>query len=115
MKSNTVNCQYGKIQGIAEKDIISFFGIPYGKNNGRFMNVSKPDKWDSILDATKPRTVFPQLPSRLAAVMGTNEYDKYQSEDSFTLNIWTTDTERPKPGRSGAKTRQPPAFKRGIR
>ncbi|MGA6205935.1 carboxylesterase family protein [Nocardia testacea] len=40
-----------------------------------------------VLDAVRPGPAAPQLPSRLAAIMG--DFEFAQAEDCLTLNVWT--------------------------
>lgn len=94
-----IDTRFGKIRGTCLDGIMAFNAVPYSKPRtgvNRFEKPSAPPCWDDIYDATSPGPVFPQLPSRLDAVMGA--YEAAQSEDSLHINIWAPrDLEQPAP------------------
>jgi para-nitrobenzyl esterase len=92
-----VSCEQGLLNGTEEGKALAFYNIPYGSNKGRFKSVGEPQTWSGVRDATKPGPVFPQLPSRLSAVMGTKKEELNQSEDAFSLNVWTKDKNKKRP------------------
>ncbi|SEG81677.1 para-nitrobenzyl esterase [Bacillus sp. ok061] len=92
-----VHCKQGKLAGTLENMALALYNIPYGSDQGRFMPVGEPDKWSGSRDATKPGSIFPQSPSRLASIMGTKKEEWNQKESSFTLNIWTKDKNEKRP------------------
>lgn len=84
--------EQGVVQGVVEKDICSFFDIPYAIDAGRFLPALPPRAWSGERDSTKPGPIFPQLPSRLDFVMGPTAKDVEISEDAFRLNVFTPTT-----------------------
>ncbi|MCI3208295.1 MULTISPECIES: carboxylesterase family protein [Pandoraea] len=81
-------CDSGELAGATHHGVDAFFDIPYGTAQ-RFALPSAPQRWQGVRDATRPGPVFPQAPSRLSAVMGDTQGFSHQSEDAFTLNVWT--------------------------
>lgn len=66
--------------------IRGWYGVRYAASMGRFMP-SQPASGRLVVQHQRDVPIFPQLPSRLAAVMGPEEGNP-QSEDAFFLNIW---------------------------
>lgn len=64
----------------------AWYGVRYAASTGRFMP-SQPASGRLDVQHQRDVPIFPQLPSRLAAVMGQEEGNP-QSEDAFFLNIW---------------------------
>ena len=81
----------GTIKGIKNTVSSSFLGIPYATHK-RFHPPEIIPEWGNALDATLPEPVPPQLPSRLASVMG--DFEITYDENCLSLNIWT-------PGKKG--------------
>ena len=81
----------GTIKGLENIKSSSFLGIPYATHK-RFHPPEIIPGWSNSLDATLPGPVPPQLPSRLASVMG--DFDIKYDENCLSLNIWT-------PGKKG--------------
>lgn len=80
----------GPVRGKALSAGAAFLGIPYASppiGAQRFLPPQPISLWREVRDATRPGPIAPQLPSRLARVMG--DFDLAQSEDCLTLNIWT--------------------------
>jgi para-nitrobenzyl esterase len=80
----------GPVRGKALSATVAFLGIPYAVppvGALRFRSPEPISAWREVRDATWPGPIAPQLPSRLARLMG--DFDLAQSEDCLTLNIWT--------------------------
>ena len=93
-----VRTTVGALRGTRENRICVFRGIPYAAPPIGILRFKPPHPtpvWDGARDATVDGPVAPQLPSRLAHVMG--NFDRPQSEDCLTLNVWT-----PQPVTGGA-------------
>lgn len=89
--SAVVSLSSGVARGDVNKGICVFRGLPYGERanpRGRLSEVVSPTPWPGERDATQLAAVFPQTPSRLAAVMGNGIDRNAQSEDAFVLNVW---------------------------
>jgi para-nitrobenzyl esterase len=83
----------GPVRGTALSAGVAFLGIPYASpatGVRRFLAPQPISAWREVRDATRPGPIAPQLPSRLARLMG--DFDLRQSEDCLTLNIWTPAT-----------------------
>ncbi|MGW5752243.1 carboxylesterase/lipase family protein [Nocardia rhamnosiphila] len=76
----------GKIRGTGSGPVTAFRGIPYARAS-RFAPPATVFPRAGVFDAVRPGPAAPQLPSRLAAVMG--DIEVAQSEDCLTLNVWT--------------------------
>ena len=87
----TMKTKLGTIKGLENIKSSSFLGIPYATHK-RFHPPEIIPGWSNTLDATSPGPVPPQLPSRLASVMG--DFDIKYDENCLSLNIWT-------PGKKG--------------
>ena len=90
MRDLVVETTAGPVQGKALSAGVACFGIPYASppiGAQRFLPPQPISVWREVRDATRPGPIAPQLPSRLARVMG--DFDLAQSEDCLTLNIWT--------------------------
>ncbi|WP_269902084.1 carboxylesterase family protein [Paenalcaligenes faecalis] len=97
-----INTSSGPIYGLDLDDINVFLAIPYAKapiNELRFAP-PQPASWEESRDCTQPGTLAPQMPSRLAAVLG-DQQTLEQSEDCLHLSIWApssiTEKEQQKP------------------
>lgn len=66
--------------------VLGWYGLRYAQAPGRFMP-SQSATGRLVVQQQRDVPIFPQLPSRLAAVMGAEEGNP-QSEDAFFLNIW---------------------------
>ncbi|HEY0296587.1 MAG TPA: carboxylesterase/lipase family protein [Bordetella sp.] len=80
----------GALRGRIENGIAVFRGIPYAAppvGALRFEAPRPPAPWQGVRDATADGPIAPQGRSRLAHVMG--EFQRPQSEDCLTLNVWT--------------------------
>jgi para-nitrobenzyl esterase len=85
-----VRTKTGELRGAHENGVAVFRGIPYAAapvGNLRFAPPQPAAAWQGTRDATKDGPVPPQGRSRLAHVMG--DFERPQSEDCLTLNIWT--------------------------
>lgn len=75
-----VETTYGPVQGVAEDDVLCWYGIPYGKEPSgdlRWQAPEAPDTWTSTLDCTAAAEVALQLSS--GEVIG--------SEDALRLDV----------------------------
>jgi para-nitrobenzyl esterase len=80
----------GDLRGARENGVAVFRGVPYAAapvGDLRFAPPQPVASWRDVRDATKDGPIAPQGRSRLAHVMG--EFERPQSEDCLTLNIWT--------------------------
>lgn len=85
----------GPVRGSVTGRVTAFRGIPFATAD-RFQPPTPHPAWTEPRDATKPGPVAPQLPSRLAHVMGDHDAD-WSEADCLNLNVWTTSTEAKKP------------------
>ena len=84
----------GDLRGARENGIAVFRGVPYAAapvGELRFAPPQLVPAWGGIRDAIKDGPISPQGRSRLAHVMG--DFERPQSEDCLTLNIWTPATD----------------------
>jgi len=80
----------GDIRGVHENGVRVFRGVPYAAppvGTLRFMPPQPVPRWQGVRDAIADGPIAPQGRSRLAHVMG--DFERPQSEDCLTLNIWT--------------------------
>jgi para-nitrobenzyl esterase len=80
----------GELRGARENGIAVFRGVPFATPpvaELRFMAPQPMPTWQGVRDATKDGPIAPQGRSRLAHVMG--DFERPQSEDCLTLNVWT--------------------------
>jgi para-nitrobenzyl esterase len=80
----------GELRGAREGGVAVFRGVPYAAapvGELRFQPPQPVPAWRGARDATKDGPIAPQGRSRLAHVMG--DFERPQSEDCLTLNIWT--------------------------
>ena len=85
-----VRTKAGELRGACENGIAVFRGVPYAAAPVGELRFSPPQPvpaWRGVRDATKDGPIAPQGRSRLAHVMG--DFERPQSEDCLTLNIWT--------------------------
>ena len=96
--NHIINTPCGKIQGIIDKNIISYKGIRYAKAN-RFEYPTIIKSWEGIYDASKygnccyqPRSFYneEEMPKKVFYYNEFRKNEKYDySEDCLFLNIWT--------------------------
>lgn len=84
-----IDTPYGALIGTRSDGIVRVSRVPYamppvGQRRFRLPEPVRP--WDKPLDCTRESAVPPQLPSRLAKVMG--DYPARQNEDCLHLDIW---------------------------
>ncbi|HYK16856.1 MAG TPA: carboxylesterase/lipase family protein [Bryobacteraceae bacterium] len=86
----------GRVQGIANRGIKEFKGIPYGAPTGgknRFMPPQKPASWTGVRECFNYGQVCPQTFSDLRSDYGMMiQWDVQpggMGEDCLTLNVWT--------------------------
>jgi para-nitrobenzyl esterase len=80
----------GDLRGAVENGITVFRGVPYAAAPVGELRFSPPQPvppWRGVRDATRDGPIAPQGRSRLAHVMG--DFERPQSEDCLTLDIWT--------------------------
>jgi para-nitrobenzyl esterase len=80
----------GDLRGANENGIAVFRGVPYAAppvGDLRFQSPQPVPPWHGVRDATKDGPIAPQGRSRLAHIMG--DFERPQSEECLTLNIWT--------------------------
>ena len=85
-----VRTKAGDLRGAYENGIAVFRGVPYAAapvGELRFAPPQPAPAWRGVRDATQDGPIAPQGRSRLAHVMG--DFERPQSEDCLTLNIWT--------------------------
>jgi len=85
-----VRCKAGELRGAVENGILVFRGVPYAAapvGELRFRPPQPAPAWQGVRDATADGPIAPQGRSRLAHIMG--DFERPQSEDCLTLNIWT--------------------------
>jgi para-nitrobenzyl esterase len=85
-----VRCKAGELRGAVENGVLVFRGVPYAAapvGELRFRPPRPAPAWQGVRDATKDGPIAPQGRSRLAHIMG--DFERPQSEDCLTLNIWT--------------------------
>jgi para-nitrobenzyl esterase len=80
----------GELRGANENGIAVFRGVPYAAppvGDLRFLPPQPMPPRQGVRDATSDGPIPPQGRSRLAHIMG--DFERQQSEDCLTLNIWT--------------------------
>jgi para-nitrobenzyl esterase len=80
----------GELRGSHENGIAVFRGVSYAAppvGELRFAPPRAVPAWHGVREARKDGPIAPQMRSRLAHVMG--DFERPQSEDCLTLNIWT--------------------------
>jgi para-nitrobenzyl esterase len=85
-----VRAKAGDLRGAYENRIAVFRGVPYAAapvGELRFAPPQPAPAWQGVRDASQDGPIPPQGRSRLAHVMG--DFERPQSEDCLTLNIWT--------------------------
>lgn len=84
-----IDTSSGTVVGATEHGVVAYSGIRYGRlAGGRRFDPVAPATPDSPQDERTFTAVFPQLPSRLDAVMGSAVDAHPQAEDAFLLNVW---------------------------
>src|SRR5262245_29736690 len=89
-ESLVVRIKAGDLRGTDENGITVFRGVPYAAAPVDRLRFSPPQPvpaWHGVRDATEDGPIPPQGRSRLAHIMG--DFERPQSEDCLTLNIWT--------------------------
>ncbi|HEX2116257.1 MAG TPA: carboxylesterase family protein, partial [Alphaproteobacteria bacterium] len=81
----------GILRGAHEDGLLVFRGVPYARppvGELRFMPPQPMPPWNGTRDAVADGPIAPQGRSRLAHIMG--DFERPQSEDCLTLNVWTS-------------------------
>jgi para-nitrobenzyl esterase len=85
-----IETQVGRLRGSVEDDVATFRGVPYAQppvDALRFRAAQPVAAWPGVRDATRNGPICPQVPARLAAIMG--PFEAPQDEDCLTLTIWS--------------------------
>jgi para-nitrobenzyl esterase len=85
-----VRTKPGELRGVTENGVVVFRAVPYAAPPVGELRFSPPQPvpaWRGVRDADKDGPIAPQGRSRLAHVMG--DFERPQSEDCLTLNVWT--------------------------
>jgi len=88
LKAQTVNTQFGQIQGSMNGTVYQFLGIPFAKppiDSLRWKAPLNPDNWTGTLSTTNFAPVCPQK----SYEQGDTTYILEGNEDCLYLNVWT--------------------------
>lgn len=88
-KTQVVDTPFGPLTGVRENGVLRLSRVPYAAPpiKGRRFRLPEPlPAWSTPRDCTGEGAVPPQLPSRLAKVMG--DYPMRQEEDCLHLDMW---------------------------
>jgi para-nitrobenzyl esterase len=88
-----VHTTAGDLRGAHENGVAVFRGVPYA-TAARFEPPQPVSAWTGVRDAQRDGPIAPQGRSRLAHIMG--DFERPQSEDCLTLNIWTPAADKKK-------------------
>jgi len=83
----TARTKLGELVGRRVEGVACFRGVPYAGPTERFAPPTPLAPWTGVLDATTDGPIAPQVPSRLAHLMG--DHPRPQAEDCLTLTVWT--------------------------
>lgn len=89
--AQTVNTQFGDVQGEQNGEVVQFLGIPFAKppvGNLRWKAPQNPDLWTGVLNATD---FAPECPQKRYE-QGDTTYTLTGAEDCLYLNVWTPQT-----------------------
>ena len=90
---NIVETKSGRIQGLSEKGLKIFKGIPYAEppvEELRFRPSIPKKSWSKVLDCTKFGPIAPQ---RVDTFIGPDSDWEQSETDCLTLNVWTPGTD----------------------
>lgn len=90
---NIVETKSGRIQGLSEKGLKIFKGIPYGEppiGELRFRPSIPRKPWTQVLDGTKFGPITPQ---RVDTFFAPDSEWEQSEKDCLTLNVWTPATD----------------------
>src|SRR3954469_20901780 len=97
-EQQVVSTSAGELRGAIENGVTAFRAVPYAAPPIGALRFAPPQPhatWSGVRDATKDGPIAPQGRSRLAHVMG--DFERPQSEDCLTLNLWTPGTAGKRP------------------
>ncbi len=90
---------HGRLRGYLDQGLAVFRGVPYVAAPVGGLRFRRPEPlraWNGVRDALQDGPICPQLPARLASVLG--GIDAPQDEDCLTLTIWAPPPlDRPRP------------------
>jgi para-nitrobenzyl esterase len=84
---DTTVVEQGLLQGVRDAEVLHFRGVPFAEAE-RFGEPRPARSWSGARDATRHGPVCPQLPARMAMIMGPAE-TLAQAEDCLTLSVAT--------------------------
>ncbi len=94
-RSAVAKTQYGKVRGYVSDVVLTFKGIPYGRNTAgenRWLPAKSPKPWTDEYPALIYGANCPQRLHDFTAIEQSFLYDwtdGYMSEDMLKLNVWT--------------------------
>lgn len=97
-RTEIIETPHGALIGRRQQGVIRFSRVPYAAppiGHRRFRLPEPLAAWNEPLDCTGKGVVPPQLPSRLAKIMG--DYPTRQDEDCLHLDIWVPAERTAKP------------------
>ncbi|KAJ5811975.1 carboxylesterase type B active site protein [Penicillium riverlandense] len=83
-----VQLRDGPIHALQRKGLVIARGVKYAEAR-RFEPPSPCQKWDGILDCTKPATICPQLPSRLEIINGPIAVGRTMDEVCLHVSVFS--------------------------
>lgn len=90
VSEDIVRTKAGSLRGAREDGLLVFRGVPYASPPVGALRFAPPQPmpaWTDTRDARADGPIAPQGRSRLAHIMG--DFERPQSEDCLTLNVWT--------------------------
>lgn len=89
MRMVMTRCAQGTLEGLDERGVLSFLGVPYATDGGRFKPAGAAKAWEGTRDATQVAPVFPQRVHDFALPGPDGPVPLCQREDAFVANVWT--------------------------
>lgn len=106
----TASITTGLVQGIADRSVLAFKGIPYGRSTGgegRFRPPAPAEPWTGVRSALLPGPSSPQITAAQLLIDRPETQEQFlfyrdkgavsQSEDCLRVNVWTPDLSRGRP------------------